>query len=67
MSSFTFSASVNPICYLNAIPILIDSEPETWNMCPELLENAIKNRIKILLCDGFKRFTKYLYELEKQL
>jgi len=46
-SSFTFSASVNPICYLNAIPILIDSEPETWNMCPELLENAIKNRIKI--------------------
>ena len=45
-SSFTFSASVNPICYLNAIPILIDSETETWNICPELLESAIKDRIE---------------------
>ncbi len=44
--SFTFSASVNPICYLNAIPILIDSEPETWNMCPDLLEKTINKRIK---------------------
>ena len=44
-SSFTFSASVNPITYLGATPILIDSEPETWNMCPDIMEQAIKDRI----------------------
>lgn len=43
--SMTFSASANPIIYLNAIPIFIDSERDTWNMCPELLEEAIKDRI----------------------
>jgi dTDP-4-amino-4,6-dideoxygalactose transaminase len=43
--SLTFSASANPIAYLGAIPIFIDSEPETWNMCPDLLETAIKDRI----------------------
>ena len=36
-SSFTFSATVNPIKYLGANPILIDSESDSWNMCPELL------------------------------
>ena len=40
--SFTFSGSVNPILYEKAIPVFIDSEPETWNICPKLLENAIK-------------------------
>jgi dTDP-4-amino-4,6-dideoxygalactose transaminase len=44
-SSFTFSATVNPIVYQGALPILVDSEPETWNMEPELLETAIKDRI----------------------
>ena len=43
--SFTFSASANPIMYLGATPIFIDSERETWNMSPELLEEAIINRI----------------------
>ena len=43
--SMTFSATANPILYLNAIPIFIDSEKETWNMCPVLLEEAIKDRI----------------------
>lgn len=43
--SFTFSASANPILYLGAKPIFIDSERETWNMCPELLEKAIKEKI----------------------
>lgn len=43
--SFTFSASANPIVYLGATPIFIDSELETWNICPELLEKAIKDRI----------------------
>ncbi len=44
-STFTFSATINPIMYLGATPVLIDSEPETWNMCPELLEKAIKDRL----------------------
>jgi dTDP-4-amino-4,6-dideoxygalactose transaminase len=44
-STFTFSATVNPIVYLGAVPILVDSEPETWNMDPELLEKAIKSRM----------------------
>ncbi len=40
-SSFTFSATVNPIAYQGATPVLVDSEPGTWNMDPELLEEAI--------------------------
>jgi len=44
-SSFTFSATVNPIRYQKAIPIFVDSERDTWNMNPELLELAIKERI----------------------
>jgi dTDP-4-amino-4,6-dideoxygalactose transaminase len=43
--SFTFSASANPIVYQGAIPVFIDSERETWNMCPIALEEAIKDRI----------------------
>jgi dTDP-4-amino-4,6-dideoxygalactose transaminase len=44
--SKTFSASANPIVYLGATPIFVDSEKETWNICPELLELAIKERLK---------------------
>lgn len=44
--SMTFSASANPIAYLGAFPIFVDSEPETWNICPNALEDAIKDRIK---------------------
>lgn len=43
--SFTFSASANPIAYLGAKPIFIDSERETWNMSPVLLRKAIEDRI----------------------
>lgn len=43
--SFTFSATANPIIYQGATPIFIDSEIDTWNMDPELLETAIKDRI----------------------
>ena len=43
--SFTFSASANPIVYQGATPVFVDSEPDTWNMDPELLEAAIKDRI----------------------
>ena len=42
--SFTFSATVNPIVYQGAVPVFIDSEKETWNMDPELLEKAIKDK-----------------------
>ncbi len=42
--SFTFCGSVNPVKYLGAEPVLIDSEPETWNLNPNLLEKAIKER-----------------------
>ncbi len=45
-SSFTFSATANPIMYQGATPVFIDSESDTWNMDPELLETAIKDRIK---------------------
>lgn len=44
--SMTFAASANPIQYLGAKPIFVDSEIETWNICPQALEDAIKDRIK---------------------
>ena len=43
--SMTFSASANPIAYLGATPVFVDSEPETWNICPKALEEAITDRI----------------------
>lgn len=45
VQSFTFCASSHPITYLGATPVFVDSEKETWNMSPELLEEAIKDRI----------------------
>jgi dTDP-4-amino-4,6-dideoxygalactose transaminase len=45
-SSFTFSATCNPIVYQGATPVFVDSERDTWNMDPELLREAIKDRIK---------------------
>lgn len=44
--SFTFSASANPILYQGATPVFVDSEEETWNMCPIALEESIINRIE---------------------
>lgn len=43
--SMTFSASANPIMYQGAIPVFVDSELDTWNLCPVALENAIVDRI----------------------
>lgn len=43
--SMTFSASANPIAYQKATPVLVDSEEDTWNMSPEILELAIQDRI----------------------
>jgi dTDP-4-amino-4,6-dideoxygalactose transaminase len=44
--SFTFCASSHPVCYQGATPVFVDSEPETWNMDPQLLDEAIADRIK---------------------
>ena len=44
--SFTFVASVNPILYQKAIPVLVDSESSTWNMCPNALEDAVRYCLK---------------------
>ena len=43
--SFTFAASANPVTYQGATPVFVDSEPETWNMDPALLDKAIADRI----------------------
>lgn len=45
VQSMTFCASTNPVAYLGAIPVFVDSERETWNMDPDLLEEAIKDRM----------------------
>lgn len=44
--SMTFSASANPIAYCGGIPVFVDSEPDTWNMCPKALREAIEDRIQ---------------------
>ena len=44
VQSFTFCASTHPVTYLGAMPVLVDSEPDTWNIDPELLEVAILDR-----------------------
>ena len=45
--SWTFAASANPVVYLGATPVFVDSETDTWNISPELLETAICDRIRI--------------------
>ncbi|MDW3209415.1 MAG: aminotransferase class I/II-fold pyridoxal phosphate-dependent enzyme [Reichenbachiella sp.] len=44
-STFTFAATINPIIYQKATPVLVESEPESWNLSPEFLEEAISDRI----------------------
>ncbi|TPE40657.1 aminotransferase class V-fold PLP-dependent enzyme [Pontibacter mangrovi] len=46
-STFTFVASANPILYLGATPVFVESEPETWNMSPEALHEAITDRLRL--------------------
>ena len=45
VQSFTFCASTHPVTYLGATPVLVDSEPDTWNIDPDLLEEAIQDRM----------------------
>ncbi|MDE6041166.1 MAG: aminotransferase class I/II-fold pyridoxal phosphate-dependent enzyme [Muribaculaceae bacterium] len=47
VQSFTFCASTNPVAYLGATPVFVDSENESWNMDPQLLEEAIRDRIAV--------------------
>lgn len=47
VQSFTFSASANPVVYQGATPVFVDSEPDTWNIDPELLDKAIADRIAV--------------------
>ena len=47
VQSFTFCASSHPVTYLGATPVFVDSEPDTWNMDPVLLEHAIEERIRV--------------------
>ena len=47
VQSFTFCASSHPVTYLGATPVFVDSESETWNMDPALLEEAIQDRIRV--------------------
>ena len=47
VQSFTFCASANPVVYVGATPVFVDSEPHTWNMDPDLLDEAIAERIRI--------------------
>lgn len=45
VQSFTFSASANPVTYVGATPVFVDSEPDSWNMDPQLLDEAIADRV----------------------
>lgn len=47
VQSFTFCASSHPITYLGGVPVFVDSEKDSWNMDPELLEKAIEDRIRV--------------------
>ena len=50
--SMTYAASVNPVVYQYAIPVFVGSEKDTWNMCPEALEEAIKDRNIVEVADA---------------
>ena len=65
--SFTFCASMNPIRYLGAVPIIIDSEPDTWNMDPELLETAILDRMEKTGKKPKAIVTVYLYGMPAKI
>ncbi len=63
--SLTFSATANPIIYQNAIPVFIDSDYATWNMCPKALEEAFKKypRVKAVLVVHLYGFSAKLDEI----
>ncbi len=67
VQSFTFCASTNPIIYVGATPVMIDSEQDTWNMDPELLEKAILDRIAQTGKKPKAIMTVYLYGMPAKI
>ena len=67
VQSFTFCASTNPIKYVGATPVMIDSEADTWNMDPELLETAILDRIAKTGKKPKAIMTVYLYGMPAKI
>ncbi|MDX9920196.1 MAG: aminotransferase class I/II-fold pyridoxal phosphate-dependent enzyme [Paludibacter sp.] len=65
--SFTFAASANPIKYVGATPVFVDSEYDTWNMDPDLLEQAIKDRISVTGCKPKAIIPVHLYGMPAQM
>lgn len=65
--SFTFCASCNPITYLGATPVFVDSEPETWNIDPELLDQAIADRVEKTGRKPKAIMAVYLYGMPAQI
>lgn len=65
--SFTFSATANPIKYLGATPVFVDSESETWNISPTLLEEAIKDRIARTGCKPKAIIPVHLYGMPAKM
>ena len=67
VQSFTFCASSHPVTYLGATPVFVDSEAKTWNMDPNLLEEAIKDRI-LVTCKKPKAIVPvYLYGMPAKI
>ena len=67
VQTFTFCASSHPITYLGAKPVFVDSESDTWNMSPELLEEAIKDRIAKTGCKPKAIVPVYLYGMPAKI
>lgn len=67
VQSFTFCASSHPVTYLGATPVFIDSEKESWNMDPELLDEAIKDRIAKTGCKPKAIIPVALYGMPYQI
>ncbi len=65
--SMTFSASANPIVYLGATPVFVDSEPDTWNIDPQLLRHAIEQRIKATSRKPKAIIAVYLYGMPAKI
>ena len=67
VQSFTFCASSHPVTYLGATPVFVDSEPETWNMSPELLEQAIVERMRVTGKKPKAIISVYLYGMPARI
>lgn len=67
VQSFTFCASSNPVKYLGAIPVFVDSERDTWNMDPQLLDEAIADRVAKTGCKPKAIIVVYLYGMPAKI